>query len=57
MPFGYCQLTIAFGALARLKEKTTSFAVIELPSQNFAFGSIWKVKTLPPFDVVQLFAM
>src|SRR5436189_106221 len=36
-PFGYCQLTMALGALARVNENATSFAVICDPSQNAAF--------------------
>src|SRR6266542_2183595 len=47
MSFGYCQLTMASGLLARWKENTTSSAVIGEPSQNFASGNRWKVNTLP----------
>ena len=56
-PFGYCQLTIAFGALARLNENATSWAVICDPSQNLAFGSRLNVNVLPSLLIFQVFAM
>src|SRR4051794_15104732 len=54
---GYCQLTMAFGALARLNENATSWAVIWLPSQNFACGNRSKVNVLPSLLIFQVFAM
>src|SRR4051812_31371598 len=54
---GYCQLTMAFGALARLNENATSCAVIWLPSQNFACGNRSKVNVLPSLLIFQVFAM
>ena len=57
MSAGYCQLTMAFLALARLKENATSWAVICEPSQNFACGNRSKVNVLPSFEIFQVFAM
>ena len=39
-----------------LKVQAASCAVSGLPSDHLAFGTVWKVQTLPPSDICQLVA-